>query len=98
MRLLKCKPATTKGNDCVRTAGRNQRCKHVAISTNRGRSKGTTYGRMHGHGASYLLLSHVCSTKVRRPRRMERGDPASDVDVGQEKFDWIGWARDDRQN
>lgn len=29
---------------------------------------------------------------------MERGDPASDVDVGQEKFDWIGWARDDRQN
>lgn len=84
--------------DCVRTAGRNQRCKHVAISTNRGRSKGTTYGRMHGHGAAYLLLSHVCSTKVRLPRRMERGDPASDVDVGQEKFDWIGWARDDRQN
>ena len=30
--------------------------------------------------------------------KIESGDPASGVDLRQEKFDWIAWAGDSRQD
>ena len=40
----------------------------------------------------------VCSTKVRLHTQIESGDPASDVDLRQERCDCIARAQDDRQN